>query len=122
MKFMSNIFCISMRLMQILANEGKCESGNCENGKGVFVFSDGRKYDGNFKNKEMDGAGILYFKNENVYEGDFLNNRIEGKGRYTFVNGDIYTGELKDGKFEGRGIFFTKDLNWIPTFSSVTLT
>ena len=65
MKFMSIIFCISMSLMPILANEGKCESGNCENGKGVFVFSDGRKYDGNFKNKEMDGVGILYFKNEN---------------------------------------------------------
>ena len=45
----------------IFANEGKCESGDCTNGKGVFTFTDGRKYDGEFKNKEMNGSGILYF-------------------------------------------------------------
>ena len=32
------------------------------NGKGIFYFNNGDKYDGEFKDDTINGKGILYFK------------------------------------------------------------
>ena len=36
-----------------------CISGDCDNGYGVRVFSNGEKYEGNFKNGKKNGQGTL---------------------------------------------------------------
>ena len=53
---------------------GEC-IGDCKNGEGMIGFSDGSKYQGQFKNEKFNGKGTL-----------------------TFANGDSYTGDFKDGE------------------------
>lgn len=38
------------------------------------------------------------------YDGDRKNKRMEGHGKYTFPSGTIYTGQLLDGEFHGQGV------------------
>ncbi|MCP3930322.1 MAG: peptidase C14 caspase catalytic subunit p20 [Bacteroidetes bacterium] len=88
-------------LPPLLAN---CIKGDCNNGKGTFVFSSGAKYIGEFKDRKIHGMGILYFSNGNKYLGNWVNQRREGMGKMIFVNGDEYQGEFKKNKMEGSGI------------------
>ena len=48
-------------------------------GKGIFYFKSGNRYEGDFKNDGFEGKGIFYFKSGNRYEGDFKNDKFEGK-------------------------------------------
>ncbi len=69
-------------LLKETTSNGKCLSGNCQNGKGKFEYD-----------------------NKNVYEGDFLNGNKHGNGALTYADGDVYSGEWKDDKFNGSGIY-----------------
>ena len=35
-----------------------CISGNCQNGQGVYLWGNGDKYDGDWKNGEKHGKGV----------------------------------------------------------------
>ena len=48
------------------------------NGKGVFYYEDGNKYEGNFKNDKASGYGILTDNNGTVYEGEWLEDMQHG--------------------------------------------
>ena len=52
-------------------------TGDCKNGYGVWVYSDGARYEGNFKNGKKNGQGT-----------------------YTFADGTKYVGEWKDGVYQ----------------------
>jgi hypothetical protein len=41
------------------------------------------------------------YSNGNKYEGEFKNNKPHGKGVYTWLNGELYEGEWKAGLKEG---------------------
>jgi hypothetical protein len=82
----------------------QCLQGNCQNGKGTFLFESGAKYSGEFLNGTMHGQGILTFTNGDKYLGAFQNHFREGKGKFIFANGDEYIGNLKKNKFTGEGI------------------
>ncbi|XP_015222250.2 MORN repeat-containing protein 5 isoform X1 [Lepisosteus oculatus] len=40
------------------------------------------------------------------YEGDFKNRRMEGRGEYTLPTDTRYVGEMKDGMFHGEGTLY----------------
>jgi len=69
-----------------VAQEGgsgqKCNSGNCENGYGIYIFSEGSRYVGEYKYGKKNGLGT-----------------------YTWANGSKYVGEWKDGKWHGEAIY-----------------
>ena len=48
---------------------------NIKEGKGKITFPDGRSYEGNFKNGELDGE-ILCFENNKLYKGLFSNGQF----------------------------------------------
>ena len=50
----------------------------------------------------MEGKGIYYYKSGNRYEGEWKNDKREGKGIYYFNDGDRYEGEFKNHKMEGN--------------------
>ncbi|MEL7121884.1 MAG: caspase family protein, partial [Bacteroidota bacterium] len=81
----------------------KCISGNCSNGYGTCVFSNGAKYVGDFKNGKLHGKGIFYYTDGNQYIGNWVNQLREGKGRMIFSNGDEYFGIFRSNKMEGNG-------------------
>lgn len=106
--------------------QATCISGNCINGKGIYLFRDGSKYSGTFlqskphgtgsyyhrdgsvytggfSNGERHGNGKLEFRSKDIYIGAFANGVISGKGKMTYRNGDVYLGDWEKGKSSGKG-------------------
>ncbi|MCX8000455.1 MAG: hypothetical protein N3A69_16130, partial [Leptospiraceae bacterium] len=74
----------STESQQEAAVTAKCVDGDCKNGKGVLEYSNGDKYEGEFKQGRFEGKGKYSFKAGDVYEGDFVQDKFSGKGKYTF--------------------------------------
>lgn len=112
-----------------------CISGNCNSGYGVYVWANGEKYEGYWKDDMRSGEGTNYFtsgaihkgqwkldkkngfgtytyKNESVYEkymGDFLDDKMTGNGELFYRDGSHYKGGFKDNLFEGEGTYAHAD-------------
>ena len=63
------------------------------------------------KNDERNGFGIYKFSNGDIYEGEWKNGNMEGHGIYIFKDGAIFEGQFKDGQKNGHGILKLKDGN-----------
>ena len=77
---------------------------NCS---GTFIFPNGDKHVGDFKNGKPNGHGTATYASGNKYVGEYKNGKRNGQGTYTFANGDTYVGEWKDGKRHGHGTYTT---------------
>ena len=80
---------------------------NCE---GIFVWSNGDQYAGEFQNNKPQGKGTGIFASGDKYVGDFKNGKYDGQGAYYFLadnknRGDKHVGEYKDGKKHGQGTY-----------------
>ena len=84
-------------------SSAQCISGDCGNGKGVYSFSAGSSYDGEWKNGSQNGKGKYTYKNGDVYDGNWLNGKHNGFGKYTYHEGSYYEGNYKNGVEEGDG-------------------
>ena len=51
--------------------EGECIEGDCENGQGTYVFTDGSSYSGTWKDALPDGSGILKYIDGSKEEGEW---------------------------------------------------
>ena len=77
----------------------------CLTGKGVYKFSNGDIYDGDWKNDVRDAQGTQIYVNGDIYNGKWKDDMKNGQGTFTYINGDIYTGEFLNDKKNGQGIF-----------------
>jgi hypothetical protein len=75
----------------------KCVSGDCVNGQGTFIYGDGTKYVGEWKNNKKDGQGTMISSDGSVYVGEWKHGIQEGQGTIT-GQGHKYVGEFKDGQ------------------------
>ena len=74
------------------------------NGEGKIEFPKlGHKYEGEFKNNEINGMGIFTWNNGETYEGEMTNGKMNGYGKYTYTTGQIYEGNYVNGVKEGLG-------------------
>ena len=78
-------------------------------GKGIYYYNNGDKYEGFWKNNKKDGKGIYYYNDGNRYEGEWKNGIKEGKGIYYYNDGDRYEGDFKNDRYDGRGIYYYND-------------
>jgi hypothetical protein len=63
-----------------LGQKGRCESGDCKNGFGTYVWNSGSKYVGNFLNHERHGYGRKVFASGKIWDGDWAYGKfIRGK-------------------------------------------
>ena len=122
----------------VTSNEGKYigqinpNTGNLE-GKGIYIWNNGTKYIGNWKDGCQHGEGILIDSNNNLifqgnyyrnkrygpglfvikdneyYEGEFFDDKMEGKGTYHYENGDVWEGYFKNNMKNGVGILTYKN-------------
>ena len=61
----------------------------------------------------MEGKGIFLWPDGRKYEGEFKNDKKNGYGEFTSSDGKKYKGEWKDGKQNGEGeLFNPKDNTW----------
>ncbi|XP_076650298.1 uncharacterized protein LOC143357661 [Halictus rubicundus] len=73
-------------------------------GEGVYRWSNGIQYKGEFQQNQMHGIGLLQLHNNCWYKGDFENGYQHGKG--LFVDSDnrfMYTGQWCKGHKHGKG-------------------
>jgi tetratricopeptide (TPR) repeat protein len=69
------------------ASEGTCIQGNCKNGYGIFIFDDGRVYEGQWKKELFNGMGKLVFTSGSTYIGEFKKGIMHGYGKINLLNG-----------------------------------
>lgn len=63
--------------------------------EGEFIFTNGDRYIGQFKNIQLNGKGKKIFKNGTIMEGNFLNDKLEGSGSISLNNGFTCEGIFK---------------------------
>ena len=70
---------------------------------GSYIWANGIRYDGEFKDGKPHGKGATTYPNGDRYEGELKNGDKHGNGTYTYSNGSSYVGEFKNGKYNGKG-------------------
>ncbi|MBP7184179.1 MAG: caspase family protein [Saprospiraceae bacterium] len=79
-----------------------CLDGDCKNGLGTYAYPDGSKYEGNFKNGNIEGEGKWYYPNGVKYYGSFMNGQPHGKGALLYIDGTTQEGVWEKGEFKGN--------------------
>jgi|SRR5271157_5104214 len=93
---------------KVIISQQEC-IGDCLNGTGTFHFSNGKIYEGQWKDGKREGQGTFSLPNGTKYIGQWKNDKMEGHGTVTYPGGEQYVGQLKDGKREGQGTFSFPD-------------
>lgn len=75
---------------------------NDMNGEGTLENKQG-KYVGQMKNGIREGKGIMHFIDGRVYEGCFIADKMEGRGKMSYPNGDQFEGLFVDNKESSEG-------------------
>lgn len=76
----------------------QCISGDCQNGKGTYLYPSGAKYVGEFQNGEIHGVGVCYYTDGTKYSGQWSRRFPEGKGTKTFPDGTKIFGNWSKGQ------------------------
>jgi hypothetical protein len=71
-----------------------------KHGKGLFIFSDGARFEGEFE-KDFMKDGRLVWPDGRTYTGQFKDNKMHGLGVFTWPDGRKYEGEYVDDKKDG---------------------
>ena len=89
---------------KVLVAEG-CNEGNCVNGYGTYVYSNGARYVGQWENDRKHGRGELYsMYGKLLYSGQYKAGKYHGRGKSYYKNGKLlYSGQWKKGKKHGIG-------------------
>ena len=91
-----------------------CITGDCENGWGSYVWSDGRRYDGDWQNKEYHGIGTVFSpqgrsKNRGlwtngIYQGECLSGNCKNRNsKLKFLNNTVYQGDFSNSLPNAQG-------------------
>jgi len=90
-------------------DDGECIEGDCYNGEGTLIFSNGDKYVGMFKDGNQHGHGTYTWPYESKYAGEYVGewkgDSMHGHGTYTWASGSKYVGEWLDGRMHGQGTY-----------------
>ena len=116
MKFTSILFCLLLPLA-VSAQQGRCASGDCLDGKGEFRFANGAWYYGPFRKGKFSGEkGVMHYPDGSIYAGDWRASLQEGHGRMTDADGTSYVGAWHKGRRHGNGEVTFKNGNRMRAF------
>lgn len=81
--------------------------GNCY---GIATWSNGTKYEGEWRNGQAQGQGKFLYMNGDRYVGQIVNGKAHGYGTYTWGHGkwagDKYAGQFNSNHKHGQGTYF----------------
>ncbi len=80
--------------------------------QGTYIWFDGRKYEGEFKDDKPNGQGIVTWPGGRKYVGEFKDGEKHGQGTFTWSDGRKYVGEFKDGFMHGQGTCSVPRVTW----------
>jgi hypothetical protein len=85
-------------------------------GKGTLYLKNGKKYEGNFLNGNLNGWCRFINNNGICFEGLFKSGVLDGKGKIIKIDENrrrnVYVGDIKDFKKEGNGEEKTNDYSY----------
>ena len=87
--------------------DGEMRDGRL-NGRGIYSFGDGGRYEGQFKDDQFDGIGTL-IDGSNRYDGGWKAGKKDGHGVMIMSDGNRYDGDFKEDVLEGKGVFTLVD-------------
>jgi hypothetical protein len=88
--------------------EGEWREGK-PNGKGIYRFPDGSRYEGAVLDNQLNGQGTLYLNDGRRYEGEWREGKPQGQVTLHWANGNRYEGAVLNGQPHGRGTLFITD-------------
>ncbi|CAF1241585.1 unnamed protein product [Adineta steineri] len=77
---------------------------NMKNGEGTLVYADGGQYAGSWVDDERNGHGVNKWSDGRVYTGDWQDNKQHGDGTMTYTDGGKYVGEWENDMRNGHGV------------------
>ncbi|OSM06147.1 MORN repeat-containing protein [Magnetofaba australis] len=80
-----------------------------KHGQGLFIWRDGRRYEGEWRNGRMNGVGVMSFPLGSRYVGQFVNDKKQGSGVYHWANGGVYEGEFHNNLRHGLGVYVSPE-------------
>ncbi|MBP1989558.1 MORN repeat-containing protein [Paenibacillus eucommiae] len=92
--------------IELEANEtykGQISNG-MKSGKGVYRWSDGTKYEGQWYKDSEYGFGIKEYANGDCYRGEWKEGLFHGKGTYEWNDGTKFEGNWQDNLEHGYGV------------------
>ncbi|MFT6335134.1 MAG: hypothetical protein ACI86M_000040 [Saprospiraceae bacterium] len=94
-----------------------CTQVDCHNELGIFMYGDGTRYVGEFKNGYPNGQGKCEFANGDLYEGEWKMHAPDGKGVLTFASGRRHAAIWEQGTPKEQ---LLDDYEFISKFKNVT--
>jgi hypothetical protein len=88
--------------------EGEYSMGT-RSGQGSFIWADGKRYDGEFKDDARSGVGRMEWPDGTIYEGGFEEGKMSGKGVLSWPSGERYIGWFSNDHMEGHGAHYSSD-------------
>lgn len=79
-----------------------CVEGNCRNGRGKYIYSNGAIYEGDFQNNLPHGFGTVTYADGDRYVGQMARATFNGQGALYRRDGQVYQGLWRDGKYIGK--------------------
>jgi len=73
---------------------------------GSFVYDNGQKYVGQYKNGKRNGLGTFTWDGHK-YTGQFEDDDFKGRGTLNYADGSRYFGQFLSDKSEGQGVYFS---------------
>ncbi|XEC94226.1 MORN repeat-containing protein [Paenibacillus tarimensis] len=88
--------------------QGQLNNG-MKSGKGVYRWSDGSKYEGQWYKDSEYGFGVKEYANGDSYHGEWKEGLFHGIGIYKWNDGTRFEGNWKDNLEHGYGVKIFKD-------------
>lgn len=92
-----------------IAYYGQFRDGAPADGRGIMVFANGDRYDGEFFDGQRHGCGTFTFANGRRYMGQFVADQFQGIGIWELETGERYVGQFQNNKCAGWGTFILQD-------------
>jgi hypothetical protein len=77
---------------------GVCTSGSCTNGRGVFAFTSGAEFDGQWQDGSQHGQGVLTARSGDKFVGQWQDGKEHGTGVLTTAGGAVFGGAFNMGE------------------------
>ena len=81
--------------------EGEVDEKSLPNGKGVFTYTNGSYYEGEFEHGVRNGIGTFVWSTGDRYEGGWKSDKRHGEGVMTYANGRVRKGRFENNEYVG---------------------
>ena len=92
--------------------QSQCTTGDCKNGYGVYKWSDGDKYEGEWKDGKFHGKGNYFYGNGSTFTGVYKHGKKHGEGVFVDAKGKDFEGFWEHGRRVVKTNTLYKD--WLP--------